>query len=149
MQYLNLHGLHRSHSTRNDNRHILEVFDDVFFINPIDAEKAGLKNGDTALLTNYVGRILRRVTITPTVMPGTIIAMQGCNTRLLDDEATTEPTNWDTVIDYGGNPNTLAAPLLLGQAHQAYNTIIVKMEKWTGEPLKPQYKWDSDVPKLS
>jgi anaerobic dimethyl sulfoxide reductase subunit A len=148
MQYVGIHPLHRVHSSRTDNRHINEVFDDIFFINPLDAEKAGLKSGDTALLTNYVGKILRRVSVTPTVMPGVIISTQGATTRLLDDEASTQATNWNEVVDYGGNANTVAASLLVGQAHQAYNTVIVKMEKWTGEPLKPQYKWDSDVPKF-
>jgi anaerobic dimethyl sulfoxide reductase subunit A len=145
-QYIDVHPHHRSHSTRTDNKNVLEYFDDTVFINPIDAEREGLKNGDTALFTSKAGKILRRVAVKTTVVPGAVIGTEGATNRLLDDERTTDPTNWDEVIDYGGNANTLCESFLVGQGHMAYNTVIVKMEKYSGEPLKANYAWDFDVP---
>jgi anaerobic dimethyl sulfoxide reductase subunit A len=147
-QYINVQPHHRSHSTRTDNQNVLEFFDDILFLNPLDAEREGIKHGDTVLLTNRVGKILRRAAIKSTIMPGVIASTHGATTRLLDDEKTSEDTKWDEVIDYGGNANTLCETYLVGQGHQAFNTVIVKMEKWKGEPLLPNYKWDLDTPGL-
>jgi anaerobic dimethyl sulfoxide reductase subunit A len=145
-QYINVHPTHRVHSTRTDNRNVLEYFDDVMFVNPLDAEKLGIKHGETGLFSSKEGKILRRVAITTTVMPGVLVGTQGASTRLLDDEKSSGETNWDEVIDYGGNANTLSSSYLVGQGHMAYNSVILKAEKWTGEPLKPNYKWDLDTP---
>jgi anaerobic dimethyl sulfoxide reductase subunit A len=147
-QFINVHPHHRSHSTRTDNRNVLEYFDDVLFINPIDAEAKGIKTDDTVILTSSAGKIARRAAITTAVMPGVIVGTEGASTRLLDDEASKAETDWSTVIDYGGNANTLCESYLVGQGHQAYNSIIVKMEKWGGEPLKPNYAWELDTPGL-
>ncbi|WP_139651249.1 molybdopterin-dependent oxidoreductase [Raoultibacter phocaeensis] len=144
-QYINVHPHHRVHSSRLDCPEVLEFFDDVLFVNPLDAEAIGLENDDTALLTSEAGRHLRRVTVTTTVMPGVIVGIEGATARLLDDEKTKDDTDWDEVIDYGGASNVLAPTYLVGQGHQAYNSIIVNVEKWTGEPLKPNYQWQLDV----
>jgi anaerobic dimethyl sulfoxide reductase subunit A len=148
-QYMDVHPNHRVHSTRYDSAQVLEYYDDVLFINPLDAEKEGLKTDDTVKLSSTAGRFLRRVCVTTNVTPGVIVGIQGAQTRLLDDEATTEETNWDEVIDYGGNANVLCPTYLLGQGYQSYNSVVVKMEKWTGEPLKPNYQWEPNAPILA
>jgi anaerobic dimethyl sulfoxide reductase subunit A len=144
-QYINVHPFHRVHSTRLDSREVLEFFDDVLFINPLDAEKTGLKTNDTALLSSEAGRFVRRVSVTTTVMPGVIVGTEGAAARLLDDEQSNEDTNWDEVVDYGGAANVLCPTYLVGQGHQAYNSVIVKLEKWAGEPLRPNYQWEYDT----
>jgi anaerobic dimethyl sulfoxide reductase subunit A len=154
MQYINVHPHHRVHSSRGDNKNVLEVFDDVLFMNPVDATRYNLQTGDTAKLTcpavtnalELAGNrpevsILRRVSVTNSVIPGAIIGIEGTTARFDLDQ--------DELIDYGGCANSLAAPLLCGQAHQAYNSIVVKVEKWAGTPLKPNYQWASDTPKFS
>ena len=146
LQYVNVHPFHRCHSMRTDNANVLSYYDDVMFVNPVDAEAAGLKTGDTALFTSKAGKIARRVAVETTVMPGVVVGTEGANTRLLDDEKSADATDWSTVVDYGGNANTLTETFLVGQGHLAYNTCIVKMEKFDGEPLKPNFKWDADVP---
>jgi anaerobic selenocysteine-containing dehydrogenase len=146
-QYIDLHPHHRIHSHRSDSKNLLELFDDILYIHPDTARDAGgLKHGDTVILTSSTGgKIMRRVSLSKTVIPGVLIGTEGCTVRHLDDEATTEPVDWDNVIDYGGCANSLAAGHRVGQAHQAYNTIIVKMEKANGN-LVPQYKWEPDLP---
>jgi anaerobic selenocysteine-containing dehydrogenase len=146
LQYIALHPFHRGHSTRTDNKHILELFSDVLFINPETAVQNGVGHGDTVILTSSMGgKIMRRVAVFDTVMPGVVISTEGGTLRHLDDEATTEAVDWTNVIDYGGAANSLTASHRVGQAHQAYNTVIVKMEKLNGK-LMPQYKWEPDLP---
>ncbi|MDR0515374.1 MAG: molybdopterin-dependent oxidoreductase [Coriobacteriaceae bacterium] len=147
-QFINVQPHHRSHSTRTDNQNVLEYFDDVLFINPLDAEAQDIRHGDTVLLTSNAGKILRRAAVKSTVMPGVIVGTHGATNRLLDNERSSGATDWDKVIDYGGNANTLCASYLVGQGHQAFNTVIVKMEKWSGEPLLPNYRWELDTPGL-
>jgi anaerobic selenocysteine-containing dehydrogenase len=150
LQYIDLHPHHRVHSQRTDNKNILELFDDVLFINSADAAVYGnLKTGDSVILTSSNGgKIMRRVSVTNIVMPGVIIGTEGSSVRHLDDEASEDVLSaeeWQNVIDYGGAANVLTASYLVGQAHQAYNTVIVKIEKAQGD-LVPQYKWEPDLP---
>jgi hypothetical protein len=79
-------------------------------------------------------------------MPGVLLGTEGATARF-----NKEPLNgYDAeTIDLGGCANTLAASLLCGEGHQPYNSVIVKVEPWTGIQLKPQYRWAGDVPKLS
>ena len=146
LQFVNVHPFHRCHSMRTDNANVLSYYDDVMFVNPVDAESVGLETGDTALFTSKAGKMVRRVAVETTVMPGVVIGTEGANTRLLDDERSMGETDWSTVVDYAGNANTLTETFLVGQGHLAYNTCIVKMEKFDGDPLEPNYKWDVDAP---
>ena len=126
-------------STRYDNRHILEIHSDAVFISHVDAEKfGGIKNGDTVLISSNTGKILRRASVVTTVIPGTIVTITGASTRY----------NTDETIDYGGNPNSLCEDFLCGEAQVPYNSTLVKVEKWTGEPLMPEYLWADNVPNI-
>ena len=52
--------------------------------------------------------------------------------------------NWTDLdkdnVDIGANVNTLLGPILTGEAHQAYNSCLIKVEKLNGEALVPDYK---------
>jgi anaerobic dimethyl sulfoxide reductase subunit A len=149
LQYIDVHPHHRVHSQRSDSPNVLELFDDVLFIHPDTAGTYGLRHGDSVILTSSNGgKIMRRVCIKRTVIPGVLIGTEGSKARFLDDEATDGPIDWANAIDYAGAANTLTASHLVGQAHQAYNTVIVRMEKAPGN-LLPQYKWDPDVPEAA
>ncbi len=157
LQYVNVHPHIRVHSARSDNRYITEFFDDVMYINPVDAQKYGnLKNGDTALFTSKAGRFVRRVAVTNEVMPGVVVSSEGCSARRKMSEdadydanavdpysVTQSPSN--APIDYAGSSNVLCPTYLVGQGHQAFNTVILKMEKFD-KALVPQYKWPVDLP---
>jgi anaerobic dimethyl sulfoxide reductase subunit A len=138
LQYVNVHPHHRVHSKRYDNPSILELLDDVMYMNPIDAAARGIENGNTVLFTGKVGKILRRVAIVSTLMPGVVVSAEGATVRLNEDES----------IDLGGNANIVCESFLCGEGHQAYNTTLLQAEKWTGESLKPNYQW-TDTPKFA
>jgi hypothetical protein len=69
-------------------------------------------------------------------MPGVVILGQG-NWRAI---------NQDTGIDEGGNTNTLTRPQLLGDGYQAFNTVLLKIERYSGKELLPDYKRPPLVP---
>jgi anaerobic dimethyl sulfoxide reductase subunit A len=164
MQFLSCHPHNRVHSVGGDNKYMLELFDDVLYMNPIDAERRGLANGMTAKITTppWVynnlpanvkalalgsggdrpeASLLRRVSVTNTIMPGVVLLPEGAMSRFDMDP--------DENIDYGGNPNSFALPLFCGIGQQTYNGFVVKIEKWTGTPLEPNYKWPANAPKFA
>lgn len=46
-----------------------------------------------------------------------------------------------TGTDIGGNTNVLTGTHLCGEGQSAWNTVNVKIEKWTGKSLTPDYTW--------
>jgi anaerobic dimethyl sulfoxide reductase subunit A len=56
--------------------------------------------------------------------------------------------DWDdaTQIDKAGATNTLEGTTPSGQGVQPWNTNNAQVEKWTGDPLKPDYTLPMRVP---
>ena len=48
----------------------------------------------------------------------------------------------ETGIDKAGCTNVLNGPNCVECGHQAWNSCIVKVEKWAGEPLQPDCAWE-------
>ena len=124
------HHIAHSHSAYVNNRTLNEIHANNLVMNTLDAAELGVENGDTVLVSGKdAGQILRRVNVSPRVLPGVVIMGEG-NWTEIDEE---------TGIDFGGNVNTLLSCGLIGQGHQPYNSIVAKIEKWEGEPLTPDY----------
>ena len=66
-------------------------------------------------------------------MPGVVALGQGAWVEI-DEE---------TGIDKAGCTNVLCGPNVTSTGYQAWNNCIVKVEKWDGEPLTPDYLWDA------
>ncbi len=128
-QILGIHIVRQAHSSYGNVKSIAEYFANNLMINDIDAAKVGVVNGDTVLISNQYGKMLRRVQLDPRVMPGVIAVGQGCVTDL--DEA--------TGIDRGCNMNTVTPTHMVSVGLQAFNSVRVKLEKYTGTPLEPDY----------
>ena len=106
-------------------------------MNPLDAEKLGLKHGDTAKITSRHGSVIRPVFITERMRPGVVALGEGAWAEI-DDE---------TGIDKAGATNTLNGEIATGQGHQGWNSCIVKVERYGGpEALEPDYLWDQRIP---
>ena len=101
-----------------------------------DAEKLGFKRGDWVKVSSSAGAIARRVNPIPNLMPGVVILGQG-NWRQTDAE---------TGVDVGGNVNTLTRPLVIGDAYQPFNSVLVAVEPWKGPELKPDYLREAIAP---
>jgi anaerobic dimethyl sulfoxide reductase subunit A len=128
-QLLGIHILRQAHSSFGNVKSIAEVFSNDLNLNEADANDIGVVTGDTVLLSNPHGKGVRRVQVASRVIPGVAIIGQG-NWIELDDE---------TGIDMGCNINSLTGPHLVSSGLSPYNTVLVKIEKWDGAPLEPDY----------
>ncbi len=127
-QLVTLHHIRQAHSMFYNVKVLNELFANNLVVNTKDAEKLGLQNEETVLVSSRHGKILRRLSITPYIMPGVVLLGMG-NWTDLDQDG----------IDKGGNTNLLCGATLVGEGHQPYNSCLVKIDKWTGTPLEPDY----------
>ena len=124
-QRITPHYMRRAHTVFDNIGQLREAFSSNVYLNAEDAAELGIESGDTALVTNANGKVARRVTVTERLMPGVVIQPHG-GWQDVDDE---------TGIDFGGSDNTLTSPQSFGSGVSGYNTCLVNVEKWTGEPL--------------
>lgn len=136
LQIMNPHNFRRSHSVFDNIPQLRKAFPQESWINPLDAQKRGIKTGDTMLISSRWGKVLRPAFVTERVMPGVITLGEGAWVEM--DEA--------SGIDKAGATNTLCGPHLTGQGEEPWNTCNVQAEKWTGAPLEPDYLWPQRIP---
>jgi anaerobic dimethyl sulfoxide reductase subunit A len=135
IQIVTPHSIRGTHTCLNDIPWLRKAHPREFVMNTLDAEARGLKTGDTVLVTSQFGKILRNVALTESIMPGVAQVWHGA---------------WDDFdengIDRGGCSNTLIGARPMGYGSQAYNSTLVEVEKWTGDPLPADYTWPARVP---
>lgn len=95
-------------------------------MNASDAEALGLETGDTAVIENQYGRILRRVSATERMMPGVAAISHGAWSKKNAEG-----------IDIAGPDSAITAPASTGQGQGSYNAQIVAIEPYGGDPLEP------------
>ena len=119
LQALGHHYMSRVHSTHDGIDWLEEAFPQRCFINPIDAEKRGIRDGDQVLIYNDRGKIIMPCRLTPKIMPGVVNIPQGAWWKPDKDG-----------IDRRGNINVLTShrwtPLAFGNAQ---HTIMVEVER--------------------
>jgi len=122
LQALGHHTLHRVHSTHDNNDWLGEAFPQRVFINPIDAARRGIRDGDRVKVYNVRGSLVLPCRITERILPGVVDIPQG---------AWWSPDEKGT--DHGGNVNVLTStrwtPFAFGTAQ---HTIMVQVEKAEG-----------------
>ena len=134
-QVFNPHYLRRSHSTFDNVAQLREAWPNPVYINASDAEEIGIKDGETVLLSNQYGKVLRPAKVVETIMPGTVALPHGAWVDLDEDEK----------IDRGGADNVLVGHIPTGLGTSGYNTAICNIEKWHGEQLEEDYKWKQRI----
>ena len=130
------HYIRGAHSTYNGVPWLRRAHPREVNINRIDADPRSIKTGDTILISSPRGKILRRAKVTDHIIPGVITVTHGSWNELYVDET----------IDKGGASGTLLADRPCGQGMQPFNTSNVQVEKWTGDPLEPDWTWPARVP---
>jgi anaerobic dimethyl sulfoxide reductase subunit A len=109
----------RTHSTYANVPWVHEAEPQIVYINPTDAEKRGIANGDLVYVFNARGRIRIAARVTPRIAPGVISVPQGA---------------WYTPdsngVDVGGCANTLTTqmPTPLAKGNGQY-TMLAQVEK--------------------
>ena len=119
LQVVGHHYMPRVHSTHDNNDWTNEAFPQRVFINPVDAEARGIKDGKDVKIYNERGTIIMPCRVTKRILPGVIDIPQGA---------------WWTPdkdgIDRRGNVNVLTSekwtPLAFGNAQ---HTVMAQVEK--------------------
>lgn len=119
LQAIGHHSLNRVHSTHDNNDWLKEAFPQRVFMNPLDAEKRGILDGDRVLIYNKRGAVSLPCRITPRILPGVVDIPEGA---------------WWTPdkngVDQGGNINVLTTqrwtPFAFGSTQ---HTIMVQVKK--------------------
>jgi anaerobic dimethyl sulfoxide reductase subunit A len=135
LQNYSTHSFRTAHSMFDGLPYTREAFPNNLQINSKDADERGIKNGDTVLVTSAYGSVLRNAWVTELIMPGV--------TRL--DQCAWLEVDPNTGINKSGSPNVLNGQIPSGPGIQAYNASNVQVEKWTGEPLEPDYLWPERI----
>lgn len=130
LQLYSIHYARRSHSTLDNIPWLREAFPQEVFMNPVDGDKRGLKNGDTIKVTSRHGVVIRPLYLTERMMPGVVTLGEGAWADK-DDK---------TGIDKAGATNTLTGTNPGGQGVQSWNTVNVQIEKYN-QPLAADSKW--------
>lgn len=125
LQAIGHHSLHRVHSTHDNNDWLGEAFPQRVFINPLDASKRDIQDGEPVLVFNQRGKLCLPCRITTRILPGVVDIPEG---------AWWNPDRQG--VDQGGNINVLTSqrwtPFAFGSTQQ---TIMVQIKKLT-EPEK-------------
>ncbi|MFB6468105.1 molybdopterin-dependent oxidoreductase [Cytobacillus sp. Hz8] len=137
-QVMNPHYLRRSHSTLNNVPWLREAWPNPVFINKSDAKKLGIKEGETVLLSNEYGKVLRPAHLMESMMPGVIGLPHGAWVEM-DEELG---------VDKAGADNMLCGPVPTGFGTSGWNTATCNLEKWDGEPLEEDVKWPQRIVKF-
>lgn len=134
-QLISIHHIRRAHQAFDNVPVLRELFPNEAMMNEDDAKERGIHSEDTVLIENPYGKILRRVSASPLVIPGVILIGQGAWTKM--NEAG---------IDEGGNANVLSPGRLCGEGQSPWNTVTVRVEKWEGAPLEPDCLRQENMP---
>lgn len=137
-QMINPHYLRRSHSTLDNVPQLREAWPNPVYISRKDADEKGIKDGETVLLSNEYAKSLRPAAVVETIMPGVIGLPHGAWVDI--DEK--------TGIDRGGADNLFVPHIPKGLGSSGFNTARVNFEKWKGEPLEEDVKWEQRIIKF-
>ncbi len=119
LQAIGHHSLARAHSTHANNDWLQEAFPQRIFINPLDAAKRGIRDGDLVRVWNELGELVIQARLTERILPGVIDIPQGAWWSPDADG-----------VDHGGCINVLTShrwtPLAFGSTQ---HTIRVEVER--------------------
>ena len=115
LQCIAHHYKGRTHSSYANLPRNLEAHPQMLWINPQDAERRGVANGDTILVFNDRGTVRTQARVTPRIAPGVVSLPQGA---------------WYTPdkdgVDVGGNVNTLMKyhPSPLAKGNPGHTALV-------------------------
>ncbi len=125
LQVINPHYPRRAHSVFDNVDWLREAWASPVFLSAKDATDVSVQDGDTVLVTTPDGACLRNACVSERVRPGVVGITHGA---WVDVDETTG-------IDAAGADNYLIGAHPNGQGVSGYNSVICKIEKYTGAHL--------------
>lgn len=132
LQVIGHHYKARTHSSYGNVDWLKEAHQQNCWVNPIDADARGIKNGDHIYIYNERGTVRTIAKVTERIAPGTLSLPQGAwyDPRPASGFTLPEGANKENPVDVGGSVNTLSSlhpsPLAKGNA---VHTIICEIAK--------------------
>ena len=118
LQLLTPHPRVRVHSTLQNVDWLVEVDPHVMWINPVDAEPRGIRDGDEVYVFNDRGKLAIQAWVTKRIVPGVVCIYEGAWYNP-DEEG----------IDRGGCANTLTNDAFSPGGAAALKTVLVETER--------------------
>jgi len=118
LQLLSPHPRVRAHSSLQNVDWLVEVEPHVMWINPVDAEARGIRDGDEVYVFNDRGKIAIKAWVTKRIIPGVVSIYEGAWYNP-DEEG----------IDRGGCVNTLTKDEMSPGGAAALHTALVEVSK--------------------
>jgi anaerobic dimethyl sulfoxide reductase subunit A len=122
------HPRWRTHSIFNNLSWLRETYDQEVTLNATDAQRLGIRTGDTVEVWNDRGKVVLPAFVTERLMPGVAVIFEGA---WIDLDA--------QGVDRAGNPDMLTDDNPSPAGAFTYNTILVNVQKTT---LTHQPGWD-------
>ncbi|MDO4665847.1 MAG: molybdopterin-dependent oxidoreductase [Actinomycetaceae bacterium] len=132
LQVIGHHFKARTHSSYGNVEWLKEAHIQTVWINPIDAEKRGIKNNDEVFVYNDRGTIRLPAKVTTRIAPGILSVPQGAwyNPRPASEVAPPAGANPKKPVDIAGSVNTLTSlhptPLAKGMSAHTVLAQVVK-----------------------
>ncbi|HEX9016148.1 MAG TPA: molybdopterin-dependent oxidoreductase, partial [Chloroflexota bacterium] len=133
LQMCNIHYPRRAHSCMDNVPWLRAAWPQEIRMSPIDAAPRGIKDGDTVRVFNARGSVLRRVYVTPRVMPGIVFLGEGAWPEF-DAQGN----------DMAGATNTLSGDFASGPDVESWQACICQVER-SAKELPPDYKWPQRI----
>jgi anaerobic dimethyl sulfoxide reductase subunit A len=118
LQLISSHSNRRAHSQNELVPWLRELEQQAIYINTVDADTRGIKDGDIVEVFNDRGRVIIPARVTERIMPGVVDLSHGAWPRLDKDG-----------VDRGGCPNMLTRDAYSPGGSYVTNTCLVQVKK--------------------
>ncbi|WP_035387166.1 DMSO/selenate family reductase complex A subunit [Ferrimonas senticii] len=117
LQLIGHHTKSRCHSSFHNIPWLREAVEDSVWINPVDADAAGITDGVQVKVTSARASVIITAKVTPRIMPGVLSIAQG---------AWLKAENLADKIDIGGNVNSLTKyhPTPIGKCNPQHTNLV-------------------------
>ncbi|MEW6906615.1 DMSO/selenate family reductase complex A subunit [Trueperella pyogenes] len=145
LQVIGHHFKGRTHSSYGNVNRLKEAHTQTAWLNPLDAQARGIKNGDAVYVFNERGTVQLRAYVTPRIIPGSVSIPQGAWYKPLPsaDFSLPDGANAERPVDIGGSVNTLTSlhptPLAKGLPSHTVLAQVAKAEAGALEKIEAAY----------
>ncbi len=135
LQFITPHVIHRSHSSFDTVSLLRETFEDSVEINPADAAKRGIKDGQTVYVYNDSGCVKLPARVTKRIMPGVVAIYEGRHyspdygdmyEAMLDTDGSGKLRPVKVPVDKGANVSTITADIESGAGDPLISAVTNK-----------------------